>query len=44
MLWVLSLSDGACDLLAVAERARLPFALVRQAADVLESHALLANA
>jgi aminopeptidase-like protein len=43
MLWLLSLSDGSCDLLAVAARARLPFALVRQAADVLLEHALLGD-
>jgi aminopeptidase-like protein len=41
MLWLLALCDGSCDLLAVAERAGMPFALVRQAADVLVEHALL---
>ena len=41
MLWLLSLSDGRSDLLAAAERSKLPFALLRQAADVLVEHALL---
>ena len=44
MLWLLSLSDGRVDLLAAAERSKLPFALLRQAADVLEAHGLLAIA
>ena len=35
LLWVLNLSDGVHDLLAVAERSRLPFARVREAADRL---------
>ncbi len=42
MLWVLALSDGHSDLLGMAERAGLPFALMRQAADVLETQTLLA--
>jgi aminopeptidase-like protein len=44
MLWLLALCDGSRDLLAVAERAGMPFALVRQAADVLEAHQLLSAA
>ena len=40
-LWVLSLSDGAHDLLAVAERSGLPFEAVRAAAETLEQHELL---
>jgi aminopeptidase-like protein len=35
LLWVLNLSDGEHDLLAVAERSGLPFAAVRAAADAL---------
>ncbi len=42
MLWVLNLSDGAHDLLEIADRAGLPFASVRQAADALVAHDLLA--
>jgi aminopeptidase-like protein len=41
MLWVLNLSDGEHSLLQVAERARLPFASVKAAADLLLSHGLL---
>ena len=41
MLWVLSLSDGRHDLLAIAERAKLPFAAVRAAADALVAAGLL---
>jgi len=44
MLWVLALSDGQHDLLAMAERAGLSFALLRQAADLLAAHQLLADA
>jgi aminopeptidase-like protein len=44
MLWVLTLSDGRHDLLAVAERARLPFATIRFAADRLREAGLLAEA
>lgn len=43
MLWVLTLSDGWHDLLAVAERARLPFATIRFAADRLREAGLLAE-
>jgi aminopeptidase-like protein len=38
---VLNLSDGDHSLLAIAERADLPFALVREAADALEHVELL---
>jgi len=41
LLWVLSMSDGTCTLLDVAERARLPFVAVRHAADALLGHGLL---
>jgi aminopeptidase-like protein len=41
MLWVLNLSDGDHGLLDVAERAGLPFATVRQAADLLRAADLL---
>ena len=41
MLWVLNLSDGDHDLLAIAERARLPFPAVAAAADALQSAGLL---
>jgi aminopeptidase-like protein len=40
-LWVLNLSDGEHDLLAIAERAGLPFDVVRAAADTLLEHDLL---
>ena len=42
LLWVLSMSDGTHDLLAIAERASLPFHTVREAADRLLEHELLA--
>jgi aminopeptidase-like protein len=41
MLWVLNLADGDHSLLDTAERADLPFALVRQAAQLLSDHGLL---
>ena len=41
MLWVLNASDGTASLLDVAERARLPFRVIRRAADLLLDHALL---
>jgi aminopeptidase-like protein len=41
LLWVLNLSDGDHDLLGIADRAGLPFAAVRHAADVLIEHDLL---
>ena len=43
MLWVLQLSDGRYDLLAIAERAKLPFATIRTAADHLRDAGLLAE-
>lgn len=44
MLWVLNLSDGQASLLDIAHRAGMPFATVRQAADRLQRHHLLAPA
>jgi aminopeptidase-like protein len=41
-LWLLSLSDGDADLLAIAERSGLPFETVRRAAETLVEHELLA--
>jgi aminopeptidase-like protein len=40
-LWLLNLSDGDNDLLAIAERSGLPFEAVREAAATLERHDLL---
>jgi aminopeptidase-like protein len=44
LLWVLNQSDGTCSLLDVAERAGLPFALVRRAADDLVAAGLIREA
>jgi aminopeptidase-like protein len=41
LLWVLSLSDGSHDLLAIAERSGLPYRAIREAAATLERHDLL---
>jgi aminopeptidase-like protein len=41
MLWVLNLSDGAHDLLSIAERSDLPFEIVEAAAERLAEHGLL---
>jgi len=41
MFWVLNLSDGGNGLLDIAERARMPFGTIREAANVLESTGLL---
>lgn len=41
LLWVLNLSDGEHSLLEIAERADMPFATVRHAADLLLEAALL---
>jgi len=41
VLWVLNLSDGAHDLLAIAERSGLPFALVAEGAQLLFNRGLL---
>ena len=43
MLWVLNLSDGDTALLDIAERAEMPFARSRAAADLLAGHGLLAT-
>lgn len=43
MLWTLNLSDGEYSLLAIAERARMPFEAIREAADTLLRHGLLAQ-
>ena len=43
LLWVLNLSDGRHSLLDIAERARLPFAVIRRAATLLGAHGLLAS-
>lgn len=40
-LWVLNLSDGRHDLLAISERSGLPFETIRNAAETLEQHSLL---
>lgn len=42
MLWVLSLSDGEHALLDIAQRAKLPFATIQSAAELLVTHQLLA--
>ena len=44
LLWVLSLSDGEHDLVAIAERSGLTFDEIRAAADSLVEHGLLAEA
>ncbi|HEX5656260.1 MAG TPA: DUF4910 domain-containing protein [Polyangiales bacterium] len=41
LLWVLNLSDGESSLLDIAERAQMPFATLRHAADLLTAGALL---
>jgi aminopeptidase-like protein len=41
MLWVLNLSDGHHSLLDVAERSRMPFDVLCEAAEVLHAHGLL---
>jgi aminopeptidase-like protein len=43
MLWILNLSDGQHSLLDIAERADLPFGVVRRTAHVLRDHDLLAT-
>jgi len=43
MFWVLNLSDGEYELLDIAERAGLPFALILQAARMLVEHGLLSQ-
>lgn len=44
LLWVLNLSDGSHSLLDVAERAGMPFSVVRRAAEALQEAELLAPA
>lgn len=44
MLWALNMSDGRHSLLDIAERSRVPFASIREAATVLQRHGLLAEA
>jgi len=44
MLWVLNQSDGSRSLLDIAERAALPFALIRRAADDLLAAGLIREA
>jgi aminopeptidase-like protein len=41
MFWVLNLSDGTHSLLDIAERADMPFALIKETADLLEEAGLL---
>ena len=41
MLWVLNFSDGKHSLLDIAERANLPFAVIRSAAEILYHRGLL---
>jgi aminopeptidase-like protein len=41
MLWILNLSDGGHSLLDIAERADLPFEVIRRTAERLERHGLL---
>ncbi len=41
LLWVLNLSDGEHSLLDIAERAKLPFARIRSAAEALGEKGLL---
>lgn len=43
-LWVLNQADGTNSLLEIAERAKLPFAAIRVAADKLEAAGLIATA
>ena len=42
MLWILNLADGEHSLLDIAERAGLPFAVVKKTARLLGDHQLLA--
>jgi aminopeptidase-like protein len=41
LLWVLNFSDGSHDLLAIAQRAALPFRIIRDAADSLAKVGLI---
>ncbi len=44
MFWVLNLCDGSHSLLDIAERADMPFELIRETAELLAEHALLERA
>jgi aminopeptidase-like protein len=44
MLWVLNLSDGQHSLLDIAERAEIPFGIIKTTASMLEQHGLLVKA
>jgi aminopeptidase-like protein len=44
LLWVLNLSDGTHSLLDIAERAKLPFAIIDAAARLLAEHELVVSA
>lgn len=44
LLWVLNLADGGNDLLAIADRAGMPFASIAAAAELLKAHGLLGDA
>ncbi len=41
IFWVLNFSDGQHSLLDIAERAAIPFSVIKDAADALEAHHLL---
>lgn len=41
MLWILNQSDGSNSLLDIAEKARLPFAVIQRTAKLLADHGLL---
>jgi aminopeptidase-like protein len=43
MLWILNLSDGEHSLLDIAEQASLPFEVIRDTAQLLYEHELLAD-
>jgi aminopeptidase-like protein len=42
-LWILNLSDGVHSMLDIAQRAELPFEVIRRTAERLEQHRLLRN-
>jgi aminopeptidase-like protein len=44
MLWILNLSDVTYSVLDIAERARLPFAVIVMTARLLKQNGLLRNA
>jgi aminopeptidase-like protein len=41
LLWILNLADGSHSLLDIADRAKVPFAVIRRAADALVDCGLL---